>query len=192
MALIFAAVFGGFFISYWDLHKRRKFVLGSKKVLEDMLAEAWGLVNQFYWEVGPPCFDDLEDFGHGITNLFCGLDDDSMNICWKTKENEVIALERELARMITEIREDIEIVVEAKAKVPELFETITPILSRLRAKVVEGVITAENGKIHVDLARAWFRRACQEIDSNRKCFVMIHVWLKDAGKELELALAFEK
>ncbi len=190
MTFIFLVIVLSFFFSWLDKNKKRKFVLNSKPILQNMIDQAWSLINANL-EVRPGFFDSLSELQCKYSNIFYDLTENSMNECWKTREKEVRALEAALICKINEIKEDIQILIDAKVQVPILFESLTPVLLRLRDKVAFGLLHEGMARPHLDRAFGWFKDACAEMRTKRKDYALMWGLLKSAAEEIELAQSYE-
>ncbi|MBC7981950.1 hypothetical protein H7X65_02630 [Candidatus Parcubacteria bacterium] len=190
MSLIFLIIIVAAVISWKVKNKARRSVLDSKVILQDLLNQAWDLLDANP-EVMPGFFSDLEEIGHKFNNLFYGVSDNSFDVCWVTKQKEAVVFQQQLTAKVSEIKEDIQINIDAKIQVPLLLESLPPALLEVRKKISSKELREEKAKPHLDHAHGWFAEACAVMRQKRQDHALAWGMLRTASEELDLARSYE-
>ncbi len=189
MSIILLVIIITSVISWKEKNNARNFVLNSKTALEDLLNQAEDLLDKNP-EVAPPFFDDFHEMWCDLINLFQGVDENTFDICWVTKQKEVLIFKHSITAKVVEIKEDIQIVIDAKFHVPLLLELLPPLLSEVRKKISEGKLSEDKAKPYLDRAHGWFSEACAVMRQSQD-HSLIWGMLRSANEELGLADSFE-
>lgn len=90
-------------MAWREKNKAMNFVLTHEAVLQNLIDQAWDLLDENHVLRGP-FFGDLEDIGHRFTNMFYDINENSFDVCWTTKQKEVLEFENSVIAKISEIR----------------------------------------------------------------------------------------
>lgn len=90
-------------LSWREKNKARNFVLASKRVLEDLLNEAQDLV-EVNPDTHPAYIEDFDNMLGDLIDLFDGINENSFDICWTTKQKEVSEFKKSVIAKISEIK----------------------------------------------------------------------------------------
>lgn len=175
-------------MSWREKNKARNFVLGSRFVLHDLINQAQDLLDKNPFLKGS-FFSDLEEIGRRFTNMFYDINENSFDVCWSTKQKEVMNFEHLIITKTSEIKENIQIELDAIIHVPILLQLLPPILSEVRKKISDKKLS-EGAKTHLDHAHGWFGEACAVMRQNQD-HALAWGMLKNANEQLDIADSFE-